>query len=204
MRINSSRWAPMRWRRAGMLASLVVAISSGIVIGCGGDPTPTGQAPAYAGGMEVSYSFNAADKRELVAFADNVFVGRVTKQVGNVSLPTSSPDARVPESQFAVEVIDNIKGRLQGTVKVSQFGGPVDVVVERGGERVTERKVDLIEGDPLLKPGELVLLATRPSDSGDGHTIVAQPFADRRIRGRAERDRLVREFTQAREAQRAR
>lgn len=201
---NPAREAPMRRRRPGILASLAVALASGAVLGCGSEAPPSRGAPEDAAGAEVSYSFNVADKRQLVAFADNVFVGRVTKQVGSVSLPTSSPDVRLPESQFAVEVIDNIKGQLQGTVEVSQFGGPVDVVVERGGRRVTERTVDLMEGDKLLKPGELVLLATRPSDSGGGHTIVAQPFADRRIRSRAERDRLVREFTQAREAERAR
>ena len=169
--------------------------------GCGADSPRTAKTPDEdPDGMEASYSFDAGDKRQLVAFADNVFVGRVTKRVGNTTLPTSAPGTDVPETQFAVQVVDNIKNHLRGTVTVSQFGGPVDVVVERNVRRVNEREVDLLGGDPLLKRGEVVLLATRYNRVHDWHTIVAQPFADRRIRSAAERDRLVREFSQARRA----
>lgn len=194
---------PVRGWRAGVFASFAAVILLWAGLGCGADTVPTPEAPVETGGMEASHSFNAADKRQLVAFADNVFVGRVIKRTGSVTSPTSSPDTRVPETQSGVEVMKSIKGELEGTVTVSQFGGPVDVVVERAGRRVTEREVDLFQSDPLLKPGEVVVLATRRNPSRDWHTIVAQPFANRRARNRAERDRLVREFTQARKAQRA-
>lgn len=191
--------------RAHAVAPLLSAILLVGGLGCGSDrggdrPNSVDAGPA---GAEVAYSFNPADKRELVATADNVFVGRVVKGRGTVSLPTSSPHAKVPVSRFAVEVLENVKGELRGTVTVSQFGGPVDVVVERGGERVTRRQLELWEGDPLLEAGEVLMLATDYDSADDPHTIVAQPFADRRIRSRIQRDRLVREFKQARRANRA-
>lgn len=72
-----------------------------------------------------------------------------------------------------------------------------------GGKRATGREVELFEGDPLLRPGELVLLATRRDAARDWHTIVAQPFADRRIPSQTDRERLVLEFERARKAKRS-
>lgn len=186
-------------------AALLSAALLGAGLGCGGDRPATSPNPAGgdSGGMEVSHAFDVADKRKLVAFAENVWVGRVAERTGSVSLPTSSPDIEIAQTQLAVDVLENVKGNLRGTVRVSQYGGPVDVVVERDGKRTIERDFDLMEGDPMLKPGEVVLFATRYNPSRDWHTIVAQPFADRRIRSQTEREQLVREFRQARDAQQA-
>jgi hypothetical protein len=175
--------------------------------GCGAEEGGPGPAVGEGrpGGLEASYMFDPTDKRELVGYSRNVFVGRVLRQTGNLSQKASDGETTIPESQFAVEVLENIKGRLRGTVTVSQFGGPVDVVVElEGNRRAKRREFELFAGDPLLKPGEVVLLATDYNRSRRYHTIVAQPFADRRIRSAMDRARLVREFNEAAREKRTR
>jgi hypothetical protein len=194
-----------RRMRASVLTLIVVGWTLIICSGCGsndpsGVPRDGGRGPANT---EVSYAFDPGDKRQLVSSAENVFVGRVVKRAGQASLPTSAAAVRVPQTQVAVRVVTNIKGYLRGTVTVNQYGGRVDTVVERGGRRRVEPGVDLWEGDPLLKSGEVVLLATAYNSARDWHTIVAQPFADQRIRSRATGKRLVREFREARRARRS-
>jgi hypothetical protein len=172
--------------------------------GCGSDRAHDRRDASAKGSThtEVAYAFDAADKRELVAFSNNVFVGRVLRRTAAVRMRTSASSVEVPQTRFAVHVVKNIKGRLRGTVTVAQYGGPIEAVVVRDGRRRVERDVDVWEGDPLLKPGEQVLLATRRDPARGTHTIVAQPFADRRIRDQSQGDRLVREFTEARRARR--
>ncbi|WP_078410727.1 hypothetical protein [Priestia abyssalis] len=92
--------------------------------------------------------------RELVGISDNVFIGKVTEQVG-----TKSIRAR-PETQFKVEVLNNIKGDLHETVKVNQQGG------------YEWNKIILIEGDKLLEKGKTYLFATRYLESENWHTVI--------------------------------
>jgi hypothetical protein len=142
--------------------------------------------------MEVDYAFEPSDKRQLVGFATNVFVGRVVEKVGTEGAPLSGPgDEVVPRTQFSVEVLKNIKGDLSGHVTVSQTGGYDKA--ESGEVRV--------EGDPLLKPGQEHLFVTSYVREEDWYAIVAQPFGDVRIEGRQQRTNLVENFEQAREEQ---
>lgn len=202
LRLRSVRPAP---RTRARFATLIVAawmllLSSGCGDEPSGPPRVAEEGPANA---EVSYAFDPADKRQLVSSADNVFVGRVVRRAGQASAPTSARTVEIPRTQSAVRVVRNIKGDLRGTVTINQYGGPVDAVAERGERRRAEREITLWEGDPLLRPGEVVLLATAYNDARDWHTIVAQPFADRRIRSGVEGRRLVREFTEAKRARRS-
>jgi hypothetical protein len=57
-----------------------------------------------------------SDDRVLMGASHYVFVGKVIKQVGNKLLISTDPGA-----QFAIDVIVNIKGELQGQVVVNQF-----------------------------------------------------------------------------------
>ena len=184
---------------------LIVAAWMPLCSGCGDEPTgPARSAENGPANAEVSYAFDPADKRELVASADNVFVGRVVGRAGQASAPTSARTVEIPQTQSAVRVVRNIKGDLRGTVTVNQYGGSVEAAGGRGGRHRAEPEVTLWEGDPLLGPGEVVLLATAYNDACDWHTIVAQPYADRRIRSALEGERLVREFTEAERARRSR
>lgn len=157
-------------------------------------------APPRVYHMETLDAFDTSDERMLVGFADNVFVGRVGGRVGDEPLEgrvVPDPDSpegaapSTPQTQFSVEVLDNVKGQLNRTVTVSQTGGRVP------GENAVMQN----NGDPLLQPGQTVLFATR-FDSGRGwHQITSANHADVRLETSEERNRVVNRFEEARENQ---
>ena len=59
----------------------------------------------------------------------------------------------MPQTQFSVEPLENIKGDLTEPITVNQQGG----TLKQDGK---SKKV-LIEGDPLLKPGKEYMFVTR-------------------------------------------
>ena len=126
------------------------------------------------------YSFDVANDRELVGVAHNVFVGKVIAQTGT----TTDPYLR---TQFSVEVLENIKGNLTGTVTVSQ----------KGGYEHFEGKQYLIitKGDKLLVPGESYLFVTKVSDFG-GHLLVPV-YGDLLIKDQTDRQDKVERFESA-------
>src|ERR687898_1987937 len=109
---------------------------------------------AHAGVGHPIYAFNPRDDRALAGYATDIFIGRVLDQTGAAGAPTSAPGQELPQSQFAVEVLDVVKGQAGGVVTVNQVGG-LDTQV---GELM------LLEGDLLLRPGasELFLLVSVP------------------------------------------
>jgi hypothetical protein len=104
--------------------------------------------------MEANTVIDIYNPREVVGFSDNVFVGKVIKQVGTKSLNG------YPETQFEVEVLDAIKGELKGTIKVNQQGG-------YEGEYLF-----LMEDDKLLVEGKTYLFATRYLKEENWHTVI--------------------------------
>ncbi len=97
----------------------------------------------------------------------------------------------LPQTQFSVAVLKNIKGDLDGTVTVNQTGGY---------DKAEDRKVR-VEGDPLLEPNQERLFATSYDQEEGWYTIVAQPFGDVRLESEQQRTDLVEKFEQAREEQ---
>ena len=154
-----------------------------------------------------AFAFNVEDNRQLVGFADNVFVGRVMERVGSDSVKNVGPAVEgappTPTTQFSVEVLQNIKGKLNDTVNVSQTGGQVEYAAtedfpEEGikkGQRV--RQLVLLEEDPLLNPGEKILFVTRYDPAKDRHTIVGSLFGDSRIKDEQDRKEKVARFEEA-------
>jgi hypothetical protein len=69
-------------------------------------------------GFIVEHAFSASDDPDLVGFSDNVFGGRVTKQVGSMAAKLGGMPA--DSTRFSVEVLKNVKGRLGGVVTVGQ------------------------------------------------------------------------------------
>lgn len=137
-----------------LLASLGMAVAVGA--GVAGYNT-TVQAEPTVSIMEVSHVVDVSDDRQLVGVVDNVFIGKVVAEKGNKKLDN------MPETQFTVEVLDNIKGDLSGTVVVNQQGGYED----------KEKKHKVIaEGDSFLEAGKTYLFATKVNDVEGWHTIV--------------------------------
>ena len=143
-----------------------------------------------------------------MGFADDVFVGRVLRKVGEVGLPTIEPDHRIAQTQFAVEVTQSIKGELAGTVTVNQRGGHQEYTATRdspelgirSGDRV--RELVLFDGDPLLEPGREYLLVTKRSRRKGWHEIATPGFGDVSLGEDGEGAvRVVDRFTRAAEHQ---
>ena len=103
--------------------------------------------------INADYVIDVSDPRKVLGFSDNVFVGKVIKQV-------STRNEYYPETQFEVEVLENIKGEVKGTIKVNQAGG------FEGDE------LFLMEGDKQLIDGKTYLFATRYLPEEDWHTVV--------------------------------
>jgi hypothetical protein len=142
--------------------------------------------------VEVDYAFEPTDERQLVGFATNVFVGRVIGKVGAEGAPLSGPgDHVMPRTQFSVVVLRNIKGELDGKVRVSQSGGY---------DKSVGREVR-IQGDPLLKPGQELLFVTHYDHEEGWYTIAAQPFGTVAVEDELQRADLVERFELARELQ---
>ncbi|MGG0185121.1 hypothetical protein [Bacillus rhizoplanae] len=118
------------------------------------------------------------DKRQLVGAAQNVFIGKVIKKSGDKRL------SELPETQFQIEVLDNIKGHLKGTITVNQQGGK------------KEDQLHLVEGDRLLTPGETYLFATRYLKEEDWHTLIPN-YGDVQITSEDQKGKLVKEFRKA-------
>lgn len=70
--------------------------------------------------MHAQYPADFRDDRILMGASHNVFVGKVISQVGNI------PERILPDTQFSVDVIFNVKGNLRGRVTVDQNGGYKD------------------------------------------------------------------------------
>lgn len=115
--------------------------------------------------MNTQYVADFRDNRVLVGSFDNVFAGRVIKQIGTKARRTT------PETQFEVEVILNIKGDLPESVVVTQFGGYRNgILYIMSGETGDS----LHPGDNikyLLQPGSTYLFATRGPSSTPYYTL---------------------------------
>lgn len=102
--------------------------------------------------------------------SSNIFIGRVIKKVGEKAT------YEYPETQFEVEVVDNIKGELKGNVTVSQLGGYKDGVLYRSVEDivVTDGNKKL-KDDGLIKSGDVYLFVTKYSEMGKWYSIYTHP-----------------------------
>jgi hypothetical protein len=118
--------------------------------------------------MHAQYPADFSEDENLVGAADNIFVGKVISGYGNKQRGSG------PETQFKVEVVDNIKGELNGEVVVNQQGG------YRDGE------LYVFEGDlfsdndkeSLLQVGSTYLFSTRKSELNNWYTLISYPEAN--------------------------
>jgi hypothetical protein len=103
----------------------------------------------------VNYMTDVADKRKLAGISDHIFIGKVLSQLNTVQ------DGSLLKTCFQVQVLENLKGNLVGKVTVTQQGGYDQ-----------EKHSFLIEGDPLLKPDQIYLFATRRDKPAHDHLLI--------------------------------
>lgn len=142
-----------------------------------------GERTRCEGGAIVDHAFDVTDDRLLVGFADNVFVGRVAEEIG----AEGSAGSDIPYTLFSIEVLENVKGDLDGAITVAQAGGYDPAA---GCEM-------LMVNDPLLKPGQEVLFLTRYDGRNRRHQITSSGYGNVRVRNPAHHDALVRRFERA-------
>lgn len=131
---------------------------------------------AGVGSIKDSYAFDVHDKKQLMSYGDEVFVGEVLEAVRT--------DEERSSTLWRVRVIRSIKGAPQGEALVWQLG----YVDADGRAHVTEEQ-------PLLQRGARVLLVT--TRDGDENTLVAGPAARVSIGSNVDEERLVREYRAA-------
>src|SRR5215207_3535202 len=180
--------------RTLVIAILTAALSLGVAGGVMADwhwqqaPDDNAhEAIADAGIGHPIYALDPTDDRALADYATDIFIGRVLDQTGTAGAPTSAPGQELPQSQFAVEVLQLLKGQAAGVVTVNQVGG-----LDQQAHQIM-----LLEGDALLRPelSELFLVVSVPERgwyqivaAGHGHLSADDP---------AQRKTLIARFAQA-------
>lgn len=116
-----------------------------------------------------SYPTDFSDNQNLIGGATNVFIGKVVAQTGNKETSIG------PRTQYAVEIVRNIKGDLSGTVVLDQLGGLKD------GQLIAVEDATL--PGYLLQPGATYLLATRYNEKENWYTLNPHPNASKLLSG---------------------
>lgn len=137
-------------------------------------------------------TFDPSDERKLMGESTDVFFGRIIEQVGSEGAQTSAPGFEKPQTQFAVEVGETIKGDATGTVTVNQAAGYED------DGHADHKHLTLVEGDELLEPGQEYLLYTIYSER-EGWYNLTVPAAPTHVPINSQEER-AKEEKEAREA----
>lgn len=124
--------------------------------------------------FEPLYVTDFSDDRKLMGASHNVFIAKVIRQTGNKERGLG------PETQFEVQIVENVKGDLSGTVIVNQQGG------YRNGElHLLGSSEDYADESYLLQPGKTYLLATRYNPTEEWYTLNPHPAARKLLSGSA-------------------
>ena len=113
------------------------------------------------------YAVNFSDDRILVGASHNIFVGKVIKQIG------TKLGGMNPETQFAVQIVSNIKGALDGVASVNQEGGyenGVLYVIDPNSDIPTSVDATSSKGY-FLQIGSTYLFATRYDSTDNSYTL---------------------------------
>lgn len=125
-----------------------------------------------------SYAADFADNSILMGASHHVFVGKVLGRSGSIALPGNNPG-----TQFTVEIIENIKGNLHGTVRVDQDGGYDHGVLSIGGDTLLPGSG--YDNGYFLQPGSTYVMAVRSigmtKDSKFGHRLISHPNSKKLI-----------------------
>lgn len=107
--------------------------------------------------------------REVIGFADNVFVALIEEEVNTVyrnSIETSNgKKIGDPYTQYRITVISNLKGKLKKNTSI--------ILEQSGGVSMNGEFIELLEGAELLKVGEYYIIAA--GGEPDGRIVITGP-----------------------------
>lgn len=124
---------------------------------------------------------DVADPHKLVGISNNVFVGEVVAEKG-----TYIHELGIPETEFQVRVLENIKGKLPEMVTLNQVGG----YDSRSNSLI------LVENDALLQLGAKYLFATAVDTKNKTHRIISK-FGDIPVVTEKDQLQIVSKFKEA-------
>ena len=141
-------------------------------------------------GTAKAVALDSQDERQVVGGSTDVFFGVVVERTGyEVSPPVGPQGLRDPQTQYAVEVTQTVKGAATGTVTVNQLGGY--------GE---DGRLDFPRvpgGDRFLDAEREYLLATQYVEEKDWYQIVVPGAASIEVESGAHREELERRYEEA-------
>lgn len=123
--------------------------------------------------IQAQHAADFSNNEVLVGSSHDIFIGKVIKKNGDKERGIG------PETQFEVEIIESIKGELNGNVVVNQQGGYKNGVLYVVGDGDILAKAN--GEDYLLQEGETYLLATRYNEKENWHTLNFHPNASKLI-----------------------
>ena len=152
-----------------LLLGLLSVLLAAALISCSPGPP--------SGGGQASYVTDISEDRKLVGLADDVFFGHVVENLG------TSEKRGLPESQFRVQVLETLKGTLEGEATINQ-----------SAEFHVDGSQDEFMREPApLERGNSYLLVTRTSQETGWHTVVS-PYARiliRRVSKEMSREKIL-------------
>ena len=182
---------------------LALAIAGATIVAVNTKPGTTQQDVERTAQAHADYPFDTKDERLIVGSAENVFLGKVVRQVGAKGHHVPGPSIDQPRTQFAVRVDENIKGELPKEVVVSQLGGyaEYDATADfpeagiKKGQHVREKV--LVNDDPLLEPGKEYVFSTNFVPEEGHHQVAVAGAGDDRIRGNEDREQKKAKYEKA-------
>ncbi|MDF2607445.1 MAG: hypothetical protein K0S34_1641 [Bacillales bacterium] len=133
--------------------------------------------------VSIDNSAYLMDRRYLVGEADNVFIGKVVRNLGYQVIND------LPETQYEVRVSKRIKGEILGTAIVNQLGG-VKLIYNFVPERTS------VVGQRDIEIGKTYLFVTHYSWPRNCYTIITGAGLYE-ITNKEEKDKLIKAFKNA-------
>lgn len=131
----------------------------------------------------VSWVIDINNPREVVGYANNVFIGKVVRETGVYFMGGSS----IPHTSFSVTVLKNIKGELPSTVEVRQGGG----VNKQTNELI------LVDKESILKIDGVYLFATTRQGNDVPWQYLLGGYEKIYLHDASIKERVIREYEQA-------
>lgn len=127
------------------LLTIVASTVAAAMAGCGATAIPEPK-PGKAVHVDSDLAVDPRDHEAVAGWADAIFVGTVEKY-----LQTQGRDPEMPETQFRVSVVDELKGDLPTKVVVNQFGGT----------KTGSNDIIIVNNSPILDANKTYLFIAR-------------------------------------------
>lgn len=148
-----------RFRTVGLLAA-AAAVSAGTVwaVGSGSSEASSDQPEFKVSRIEASWAFNRDNAKQLAGASDALLIVEISQQLETEMFESG------PETYFDAEVVYSFKGDVAESATVP--------LAQEAGYDADSNTLYLFEGEPLLEPGRLYLVAARYDEDSDAYVVI--------------------------------